>query len=121
MDLIRDLLDTRILDKQGRRIGRVDGVWLRVDARRPPRVLSAEAGLSTVSHRIHKSFGRLVRAWIVRRSGRLRAVKFPVTVWTKLDKDLHVDLDAECQGQLLRFEKWLRRNIVNRIPGGGAR
>jgi len=34
---------------------------------------------------------------------------------------LHVDLDAECQGQLLRFEKWLRRNIVNRIPGGGAR
>jgi hypothetical protein len=120
MNVIHDLLDAQIIDRRGRRIGRVDGVWLRLSDDRPPRITAVESGIATISRRISRRWGRFVRAWIIRRSTRLRAVRIPVARWRKVDVDLHVDVDATDNRTFLQMEKWLARTVVSRIPGGSG-
>src|SRR5689334_848756 len=120
MNVIHDLLDAQIIDRRGRRIGRVDGIWLHMSEGRPPRITAVESGIATISHRISRRWGRFVRTWITRHSTRLRVVRIPVARWRKLDIDLHVDVDATQTSTFLRMEKWLARTIVSRIPGGSG-
>jgi hypothetical protein len=120
MNVIHDLLDAQIVDRRGRRIGRVDGIWLHLSDDRPPRITAVESGIATISHRISRRWGRFVRAWLIRRSTRLRVVRIPVAHWRKLDVELHVDIDALSDRTFLQVEKWLARTIVSRFPGGSG-
>lgn len=118
MNVVHDLLDAQIIDRHGRRIGRVDGIWLEISEHRPPRITAVESGIATVARRINRRWGQCVRMWIVRRYPRLRSVRIGVALWRRLDVDLHVDVDARQNRAFLLFEKWLARVIVSRIPGG---
>src|SRR2546421_11622836 len=59
MDLVRDLLDKAVVDRNGREMGRADGLLLDVADGRPPRVTAIEIGPAVLAHRLHPALGRL--------------------------------------------------------------
>jgi hypothetical protein len=118
--LIRDVLDDQLIDKKKRKIGKVDGIVVVLRKDKPPRVAYIEVGMSVVAHRIHARFGRWVervgRRWGVRHG---EPYRIP---WSKTGKiaagiEMKVDIDAE-ETPLLDWDKWLNKNIIERIPGG---
>jgi sporulation protein YlmC with PRC-barrel domain len=62
MDLVRDMLDKKVVDRNGREMGRVDSIVLRVDAGRPPSVVALELGPAVLAARVRPLFGRWVAA-----------------------------------------------------------
>jgi sporulation protein YlmC with PRC-barrel domain len=62
MDLVRDMLDKKVVDRNGREMGRVDSIILRVDAAEPPNVLAVELGPAVLAARVRPLFGRWVAA-----------------------------------------------------------
>lgn len=117
--LICDVLDDQLIDRESRKIGKVDGIIVELREGKPPRVAFIEVGLSTVAHRLHPRLGRLVeqmgRKWGVRRG---EPYRIP---WSKVgainvDIELRVDLKAK-ETPLLDWEKWLNEKIISRIPG----
>ncbi len=62
MDLVRDVLDTQVIDRNGRAMGRVDGISLECRAGKPPRVGALLIGPSALGHRLSPRLGRWVEA-----------------------------------------------------------
>ena len=62
MDLIRDLLDKQVVDRNGREMGRVDSVVLEVRDGAPPRVSALEIGPAVLASRVRPIFGRWMGA-----------------------------------------------------------
>jgi sporulation protein YlmC with PRC-barrel domain len=62
VNLVRDVLDKLVIDRNGREMGRVDGVVLDAQHGRPLRVAAIEIGPSVLAHRVHPVCGRLVEA-----------------------------------------------------------
>src|SRR3954454_21761280 len=62
MDLVRDMLDKKVMDRNGREMGRVDSIILRVEAAEPPSVLAFELGPAVLAARVTPLFGRWVAA-----------------------------------------------------------
>src|SRR3954469_20682967 len=62
MDLVRDLLDKKVVDRNGREMGRVDSIILRVDAAERPSVLALELGPALLAARVRPSVGRWMAA-----------------------------------------------------------
>jgi sporulation protein YlmC with PRC-barrel domain len=62
MDLVRDVLDKRVVDRHGRDMGRVDGIVLQVRGNAPPRVTAIEIGPAVLAFRVRPIFGRWVAA-----------------------------------------------------------
>lgn len=60
MDIVRDLLDKEVVDRNGRELGRVDAIILRIDEGAPPSVVAFEVGPAVVAHRLRPVFGRWV-------------------------------------------------------------
>lgn len=59
MDLVRDVSDKLVIDRNGREIGRVDRVLLDMRAT-PPRVIAVELGPAVLAARISPLLGRWV-------------------------------------------------------------
>jgi hypothetical protein len=119
MNLVRDLLDARLVNANGRMLGRVDGVLLDVRPDRPPRVAAIEVGAVTLARRIHPTLGRRLRAFAIRwMPVPWRPVQLPLTMCRDIGVDVTIDVDAETERRLLRLENWLSRHIVRRLPGG---
>ena len=62
MDLVRDLLDEKVIDRHGREMGRVDDIALEIRDGAPPRVSAIELGPVVVARRLHPTLGRWVAA-----------------------------------------------------------
>lgn len=62
MDLVRDLLDKQVVDRNGRELGRVDTVILELRDDGPPLVAAIEIGPSALGRRVHPFFGRCAAA-----------------------------------------------------------
>lgn len=62
MDLIRDLLDQQVIDRNGREIGRVDSVILEMRDGAAPRVAAIELGPAVLAARVHPIAGRWMGA-----------------------------------------------------------
>ena len=117
MFLIRDVLDTQLVDREGAKIGKVDGVVIEVRDGSPPRIAHLEVGMAVLIHRLPRTLGR----WIVRGARRLgirsrRPYRIPWSKVIEVDLDVKVDLLAD-ETPLLDWEKWLRRRVIGRIPG----
>ena len=117
MLLVRDVLDKQLLDRQGNRMGKVDGLVLERGTDGPPRVLYLEVGAVTLAHRLGARIGR----WASRLAQRLAPVhhesyRIP---WTRVrGVTLEVTVDEaveETRGKVL--EDWLREHVGERIPG----
>jgi len=120
MDLVRDLLDNQLVDRNQQRIGRIDGIVLELRDGRPPRVLAMEVGFATAARRVHPRFGALVRKLAVRwLPVSMRPVRLSPRLFRDIGVDVEIDIDASTDRRLLRLEKWLRTHVVGRLPGGG--
>ena len=117
MLLTRDFLDKQILDRDDENAGRVDGIVLSLREGKPPLVAYVEVSPITLLSR----FNRRLSHWYARhdrRFGKGRGVPFriPITRITPEGPALRMDLDVEAT-PINAFERWLRRTIVERIPG----
>ena len=118
MNLIADVLDEQLVDAKKRQSGRVDGIVLELREGKPPKLAYVEVSPITLLSR----FSRRLAHWYARHDRKLgdgRGVPARIP-WTRLERDgptLVMDLDAEST-PIFALEDWLRRHIVERIPGG---
>jgi hypothetical protein len=116
MELIRDCLDKQIEDRFKRRMGRVDGIILELEQGRPPRVAYVELGVMTLINRLSRRTGKAV-IQLLKRVG-LSAVPYRIS-WDKLKvgvNTVRADVEAE-KTPALKWELWLRKKVIGRIPG----
>jgi hypothetical protein len=60
LQLVRDLLDKAVADRNGREMGRVDRVVIERRAGAPPRAVAIEIGPSALAARLNAGFGRWI-------------------------------------------------------------
>jgi hypothetical protein len=116
MDLVRDVLDQPVVDRNGRPMGRVDGIVLDVRADAPPRVVWLAIGPSVLGERLHPAIGRWVAA-IEHACGlsRERPVEIAPSDVTIVDGEVRVDLtisETAAAAVEQRVRGWIRR-----VPG----
>jgi hypothetical protein len=116
MDLVRDLLDKKLSDRNGREMGRVDRVVLGVRAGAPLRVLAIDVGASALASRLHPIFGR----WVAGLEHALgvdegRPLRIMFQDVTDIHDHIKVDL-AFGETAAATIEQRLRR-VVASIPG----
>ena len=58
--IVRDLLDKAVVDRNGREMGRVDGIVLELRTNEPPRLSQVLIGASVLGARVNVAFGRWV-------------------------------------------------------------
>ncbi len=115
------VLDKQIKDLRGENAGRVDGVVLELRDGRPPRVAYVEVSPITLIAR----FNRRLALWYARldrRFGEGRGVPFRIP-WSRITHGgptLIVDLVVEAT-PINGFEDWLRKHVIERIPGAWAK
>lgn len=117
-DVIREILDKQLLDRDDNRMGRIDGVVLEVLEDGPPRVDHFELGFIVLARRLHpklESWFASLRRWSVRRSARQIVPWSAVTEVTQHHVKLNVEVD---ETPAFDWERWLRKNVVEKLPGG---
>jgi sporulation protein YlmC with PRC-barrel domain len=115
MDVIRDVLDHQLVDRDGRKMGRVDGIVMELRDTGPPKLAYIEVGMPTIARRLHPR----LEGWIAgleKKWGARQGEPFRIP-WSKVRDpkvggiDVEVDLDAEAT-PALAWEKWLRENVI---------
>jgi hypothetical protein len=116
MDLARDVLDQRVVDRNGRDMGRVDRVVLQVRAGHPPVVKGIEIGPSALAHRLGRLAGCLAEALECAFGvNEGRPVRLPVAEILDVDNYVRVSVAVGETGAAA-IEQWLRRWIGS-LPG----
>jgi hypothetical protein len=112
-----EILDQQLRDRDERPMGMVDGVVLEQREGRPPRVTHLLVGGSTLSARVAGPIGALIR-WFAGRygAGRGAPYRIPWSAVRDVGVDISVDLDAR-DTPALYWEDWVRRHLVERLPG----
>jgi sporulation protein YlmC with PRC-barrel domain len=91
VDLVRDLSDKLVLDRNGREIGRVDRVLLDLSTS-PPRVVGFEIGPAVLAARLSTLLGRWV-AGLERALGIDRDRPLRIEVAEIIDRSPHIRVD----------------------------
>jgi hypothetical protein len=119
MDLVRDVLDKKLLDREDCEMGRADGLVMQLGEHSQPRITHIQIGGRTLWMRLHPVFARLA-AKLARRWGPKRAehVKIPWSRVMTVGRDIKLDVRARETGAI-DWEIWIARHIIERIPGGG--
>ncbi|MGE5465674.1 MAG: hypothetical protein ACM3RQ_00710 [Methanocella sp.] len=115
MLLARDVLDKQLVDKSGRPMGRVDGIVIAFRPGTRPEVKAIELGSVVVARRLHPRIGR----WVLRLARRYHWNGIYRIPWHRIAvgrRGLRADLAAE-RTRALKVERWLRDEIIARIPG----
>lgn len=117
MDLVKTCLDKQLVDRNGRPMGRVDGIVLDITEGRRPQVAFIEVGAVTRWRRVHSGLGRLASA-IARRVKVVQKDPYRIP-WSKVvttGTEVVANVKAE-ETPALSWELWLRKKIVMKIPG----
>src|SRR4051794_30610143 len=94
-DLVRDCLDKQVVDREDRKMGRVDGIVIETGGPGRPRVVGIEIGPTTLTRRLP----RPLSAWLgtlIRRLSGSDTVCVSVA-WSKISivrNEVRVDLDS---------------------------
>jgi sporulation protein YlmC with PRC-barrel domain len=116
MNLVRDVLDTQIVGRDGRRMGRVDGLIIETREGAPPKVAYIEMGAEVLAGRLSSRLA----AWVARLRNRFWKEDTGVfrVPWSRV-RDVGFDIEIDMpETTTTRFQEWLRREIVARMPGG---
>lgn len=120
MDLVRDVLDKKLTDREDCEMGRVSGLVMHVGENTQPRVTHILIGGETLWNRVSPALGRLSkRLGQIWGPKRREAVKIPWSRVETVGKDVKLDVKAKETGAL-DWEIWVAKNIIERIPGGGS-
>lgn len=116
LELVRDVLDTQATDREGRRIGMVDGIVLELRDDRPPRIAYLELDATEAWCRLSPRLGRWARK--MARPWRPAPQPYRVPWRSVLDVDIEVTLDVDAESTpAFALERWLREKILKWIPG----
>jgi hypothetical protein len=116
MELIRDCLDKQLVDQNNSNMGKCDGIVMRI-GNGQPEITHIELGSVTRARRLHPRLGKWV-ADLVQRWGLAAHDPFRVP-WSKVvvtGVTVTVGLEGE-KTPAFAWEKWLRRNVIGKIPG----
>jgi hypothetical protein len=115
--LVRDILDSPIVDRDGEPMGCVDGLVMTWSADAPPRVTHLELGGATLARRLPQPL-RQAMAWLVKRLTPRGGEPYRIEVGriVHLGRTIKVDL-ALPSSAALASERWVRDHIIARIPG----
>ena len=117
MHVFRDLLDKQLLDMNGIKIGKIDGIVMTAAPGGQPRLASIELGSVTLARRLGPRAARLVARIAEAISGK-RYVPFRIP-WNKIT-DIGVDVEVAVELQSTPLNAWrqrLREHIHSHIPG----
>jgi hypothetical protein len=119
MDLVRDVLDKKLVDRENCEMGRVDGLVMEFGARTQPRITHIEVGGKTLWTRLHPAVAilaaKLARLWGPKRE---TSVRIPWSRVSTTGREIKLDVKAKDTGAIA-WEIWIARHIIERIPGGG--
>jgi hypothetical protein len=119
LPLVRDVLDKQVIDPDGCKVGKVDGIVLTLRERRPPRVLAMEIGQAVAWRRVHHRFGDFAE-WLRTKfePGRQeRPARILFDHFVRGGIDVHVDIPWK-RTRALVWEDWLQDRVIAKIPGG---
>ena len=116
MDVVRDVLDKSVVDRNGHEMGRVDGVLLEQTAGEQPRLDAILIGPAALGSRLHARLGMLVSA-LERRFGIVRdqPVQIDFADIAKIDRRIHLRLTIG-ETAVGAFEQKLRVWLM-KLPG----
>jgi sporulation protein YlmC with PRC-barrel domain len=115
MDIVRDVLDTSVVDRNGRDMGRVDGIVVEQDEG-PPRITTLLIGPAALGSRLHPALGQfMTRLEKVLGIDRDRPSRINVEDVEEVDRKIRVRL-AVGETTVAALEQLIRRWIV-RLPG----
>ena len=118
MELIRDILDKQVVDREQTKIGKVDGIVAELRSGQPPRVIAVEIGTVALARRLGPRIGR----WASRLGERLGGEphRQPCRIpWSKV-RDIGVDIEFDVdvgETTIFDWQDWLRDHLIGRIPG----
>jgi hypothetical protein len=118
LDLIRDVLDTQVTDREETKMGRVDGLVLELREGQPPRVVAIEMGFVVLARRLHPRLGD----WFLRLRRRVHVRKQACysVPWSQV-KDVTVfcvQLDVKAyETPAFDWERRLRDHVIAHLPG----
>lgn len=118
MNLVGDVLDKQVTDRNREPLGKVDGIVLVLRRNQPPRVARLELGMSTLGRRLHPWLGTAAarfEQWMGVGDGRPARIDFDRI--TSVGIDVRVDVDGR-RTTALAWESWWR-HLLGRIPGAG--
>jgi hypothetical protein len=119
MNLVRDVLDKKLIDRENCEMGRVDGLVMQVGEKSQPRITHIQLGGETLWMRLHPVVAglsaKLSRMWGPKRG---EPVRIPWSRVLTAGKDVKLDVKARDTGAI-DWEIWIARHIIERIPGGG--
>jgi hypothetical protein len=119
MRLIRDVLDNQLVDREGRKMGKVDGIVVVLRESEPPRLACIETGGTTLAHRLHTRLGKWAEK-VGRKWGVRRGLPFRIAWKDVRDVGIEVEVNLEAnETPVMDWEKWLNKNVIGRIPGSG--
>ena len=122
LQLIRDVLDKLLVDREKVPLGRVDGIVLLVNGEHvQPRVVQIESGITTLAQRLSTRWAR--RAHRISCRFGLRWKRAVCIDWSKIDgigRELMLNVRAK-DSPLLTRERWLHDHIIRHIPGNGLK
>jgi hypothetical protein len=120
LDLAHDVLDAQLIDRQKRKIGRVESLVLFLRDDGPPRVATILLGGPVRARRIGWWTRLLSRA--LRAAGRVRhegVTRIPFDAVRCIGDTIQVDVDGDAL-EAKRVEDWLAEHVVRHIPGSGS-
>ncbi|MCW3817067.1 hypothetical protein ONA91_21700 [Micromonospora sp. DR5-3] len=118
LQLAKQLLDQQIVDREGRLVGRVDDIAFAVDADGVPYVDCLLSGQGVLGRRLGGRVGRFLVS-VAERFAEQTPVpprRIPLTQVAGVDSAVRL----RCRAADLPpppMETWLRRHIIDRIPG----
>ncbi|MDI5928431.1 hypothetical protein [Rhizobium leguminosarum] len=118
MDLLRDILDKQLVDRDGVKMGKVDGIVAELRPDGPPRVVAIEVGAIVMARRLGTRPQQWV-TWLASRLGGDRHSRPHRVPWGAV-RHIYVDvqLDAAVSDTaIFDWQDWLRDKIVSKIPG----
>jgi sporulation protein YlmC with PRC-barrel domain len=118
MNVIRDVLDNQLVDRNQCKMGKVDGIVMELRDGEPPRLAYIEVGVTTLARRLNPRLAGWVAA-ITSKWGAKQSQPFRIP-WSKV-RDIGIDVEVDVEAQAtsaLAYEKWLRDRIITKIPGG---
>ena len=62
MEVMKEVLDKQVVDRDGREMGRVDGILLEYQTGQPPRLKALLIGPAALGYRLHPLVGGFIRA-----------------------------------------------------------
>jgi len=117
MNVVRDVLDQPVVDRNGRAMGRVDGIVIEPRDGRPPRLAGILIGPAALGHRLHPGIGRFVSALEARlgvSAGRPVLVDFEAVDAVDSKVKLRLTIGDTAVDAV---ERWLRAWVI-KLPGG---